>query len=55
VGGDVRLLLEHAHPQARVPLEELAGCGEPDDAGADDGDVAISRRVNVCAGHGGQR
>jgi hypothetical protein len=42
---DAVLLLQHAHGQAGVALQQLAGHGEPEDARADHGDVAFSGGV----------
>ena len=45
VGRDARLLVQHHDSRARVPLGQRDGGGEPDDAGADDGDVSGSRHA----------
>ena len=52
VGCDLRLLLEDAHTKARMPQQRLARDCQPENPGADDGEVG---RVPVggCAGPGG--
>jgi ABC-type glutathione transport system ATPase component len=45
-GGRDLLALEDDELAVRGALEELAGDGEPDDAGADDGDVRVRRHAH---------
>ena len=42
VDADAVLALEHHDPGVRVAPLELAGRGQADDAGADDGEVAVA-------------
>jgi hypothetical protein len=42
---DAVLALEHDDPGAGVAALELAGGRQPDDAGADDREVAVARRI----------
>jgi hypothetical protein len=50
VGRDLRLALEHGHAEAGPALERLPGDGQPDDPGADDGEVALARGIGSGVG-----
>jgi ATP-dependent DNA ligase len=50
VGADPGLALEHSDPDPVVAKRELAGDRQPDDPGADDGEVAFAWRLG--RGHG---
>jgi hypothetical protein len=47
MAGDPLLALQDRDPDALVAQRQLAGDREPDDAGADDDDVALARRGRV--------